>query len=974
MSFMRFVTAALLALATLGMLPLGSASAGPGVTAPVTDGLAMHFDAANYNPGSGVWADSSGNGRNATQATSTLRPGRVDGALNGYPVVRFADDRLSTAALVSPLAQGNTVFVVGRTSQLYPVTGAATDRFPAFIDGLTSTARHALYAYGSSWSLFAGVRGVTNLAADTDWNVFAAQYSTTASRLWVNGVPGKPVVDAGTHSLGGLTIGGLYYQRSLVGDIAEILVYDIPLDETARRSVEAYLQAKYGLPPDPSPYVRGAGTDGRDWVMEPLPDPTSSVRYTVDTVAGVKIPMRDGVLLDANLWLPQLNGAPPRGCLVIADGYGGSTYLYGLSARGFAVVHASMRGSGASEGESTLYNHYAEDGYDLVEWSADQPWCSGNVGMYGTSLVGISQWLAARELPPSLKAIAPDVACADCYDDLWYMGGTLPGPGREAREQYGPEYTNAIQHRDLDAWWRERVVLEDDLRAIAERGIAVMATGAWQDYITNGNIKAFETFTAHGGQGMLLLGAGAHNGHQSTVNGDYTYAQHLTLFFDKYLDGRTNQFGDRGKVLMFVDGPDDWRYEDAWPIPDRQLRRFYLVADDSGTIASAHDGSLRSTPSSAESSTSGFTYDPVTGPFLHTMRDAVTGYPVINQSPREALVASWTSEPFGEPTEVTGEISSTFWARSSAADVDFHLLVTDVAPDGTSTYVTSGYINAPRAADRSSPVPVSPGQEVQYTVAAQATSHVFAAGHRVRLSLAGGSEVAPGQSEPQGPGKNPVAATVTILHERAHQSWVEIPVIGAAVASYTIDASAGVGGTVNPAGLTPVPAGGEQTFTFTPDPGFVVADVTVDGASVGAVDSYTFNEVTGNHTLLVSFTTRFSDVGSDYPFFPEITWLADQGITTGWPDGSFRPQTPVNRDAMAAFLYRYAGSPAFAPPADPTFSDVPTGYQFFREVEWLASTGITTGWDEQDGRKTFRPQTPINRDATAAFLYRFSRL
>lgn len=112
----------------------------------------------------------------------------------------------------------------------------------------------------------------------------------------------------------------------------------------------------------------------------------------------------------------------------------------------------------------------------------------------------------------------------------------------------------------------------------------------------------------------------------------------------------------------------------------------------------------------------------------------------------------------------------------------------------------------------------------------------------------------------------------------------------------------------------------------------------------------------------------FTDVPTTHPFHSEILWLADQGITRGYADGTFRPSDAVARDAMAAFLYRMQGSPDFTPPATSPFSDVPTTYKFYKEVTWLANTGVTTGY--ADG--TFRPADPVNRDAMAAYLYRIS--
>jgi hypothetical protein len=117
-------------------------------------------------------------------------------------------------------------------------------------------------------------------------------------------------------------------------------------------------------------------------------------------------------------------------------------------------------------------------------------------------------------------------------------------------------------------------------------------------------------------------------------------------------------------------------------------------------------------------------------------------------------------------------------------------------------------------------------------------------------------------------------------------------------------------------------------------------------------------------------TSPFPDVFTDNLFYTEIAWLETQGITEGFPDLGYHPYEPVNRDAMAAFLYRLAGSPDFTAPAVSPFPDVPAGSQFYTEIAWLADQLITTGYT--DG--TFRPTSPVNRDAMAAFMFRWNAL
>ncbi|WP_342372361.1 S-layer homology domain-containing protein [Propioniciclava soli] len=112
----------------------------------------------------------------------------------------------------------------------------------------------------------------------------------------------------------------------------------------------------------------------------------------------------------------------------------------------------------------------------------------------------------------------------------------------------------------------------------------------------------------------------------------------------------------------------------------------------------------------------------------------------------------------------------------------------------------------------------------------------------------------------------------------------------------------------------------------------------------------------------------FSDLYDGLQFSTEMDWTAWAGISTGYPDGTYRPFEPVERGAMAAFLHRLSGSPDVTLPATPTFTDVPRSHPFFREIEWMASTGVTTGY----GDGTYRPDAPVNRDAMAAFFSRLS--
>ncbi len=531
-------------------------------------------------------------------------------------------------------------------------------------------------------------------------------------------------------------------------------------------------------------FTPGAGTEGRNW----LPDrPTAlnpAIRYTVATQDNVVVTARDGTKLDGRLFTPVLPaGAPATPCVLMTDGYGRTSVtgaalevpLFDIAARGYAVLHLSLRGSGQSGGANDLYSHYGQDGYDAIEWMAKQSWCNGRVGMVGPSLLGISQWLAAKEAPPSLKAIVPEVACGDCYGVLWYPGGMLPGPGREARK-LSPgaeaEFPSAAAHRNFDDWWRDRTTLADATAAIAARGVAAFIAGGLDDYISPANIRAYEQFNAaEGAHKRLFLGPYAHGWHTE-------YFQELQIrWLDHWLKQMPNGAERDPQVVLYIKGANRWRTEADWPIADAHAVKLFLGARKSGSIASLNDGSLAAQPQTGAAPAI-LPYAPGAGPFLPALLSA-TNRLAIDQRPDEAKVVTWTTSPLQVATEVTGYPKITLYAASSATDGDFVFDMTDIAPDGTSVQVVQAYLNAPHAAGlREAPTPLTPGQVVKYQLDMFPTAYVFQPGHRIRLAIAGGAKVAPGQLVPQGPGQNPTPFTWTILADTDHPSAIELPVVG----------------------------------------------------------------------------------------------------------------------------------------------------------------------------------------------------
>ena len=191
---------------------------------------------------------------------------------------------------------------------------------------------------------------------------------------------------------------------------------------------------------------------------------------------------------------------------------------------------------------------------------------------------------------------------------------------------------------------------------------------------------------------------------------------------------------------------------------------------------------------------------------------------------------------------------------------------------------------------------------------------------------------------------------------------------------YTIQATAGTGGSLSPSGNVSVREGADQTFTITPDKGYAVANVKIDGKSIGAVKSYTFENVRRTHTIEVIFmkangnpqTGVFVDVAEGSYYEEAIDWAVEKGITNGVSSNMFAPNDPCTRAQIVTFLWRAAGSPA--PKSMSSFTDVPADAFYAKAVAWAVENGITSG----TGESKFSPNATCTRAQSVTFLYRAS--
>ena len=190
---------------------------------------------------------------------------------------------------------------------------------------------------------------------------------------------------------------------------------------------------------------------------------------------------------------------------------------------------------------------------------------------------------------------------------------------------------------------------------------------------------------------------------------------------------------------------------------------------------------------------------------------------------------------------------------------------------------------------------------------------------------------------------------------------------------YTIKTTAGAGGSISPSGSVSVREGRDQTFTITPDKSYAVSNVKIDGKSIGAVKSYTFENVSRTHTIEVIFmkangnpqTGVFVDVATGSYYEDAVDWAVGNGITQGTDATHFAPDGICTRAQAVAFLWRAAGSPKPETRTMP-FADIPAGSYYYDAVLWAVENDITKGTSDT----TFSPNMTCSRAQIVTFLWR----
>lgn len=536
----------------------------------------------------------------------------------------------------------------------------------------------------------------------------------------------------------------------------------------------------------------------------------------------LSIPMRDGISLEANLFRPDGGGKLPT--LLIRTPYNKRSYLIGsyrvfLNA-GFNLVVQDVRGRYGSAGRFQPLEQEGPDGEDTLNWIARQPWSDGRVGMLGGSYLGIAQWKAALTRNPHLAAIFPGVAGCDEYLDRFYSPGgalklghrmlwiaeNLRAPGyvrpefgryilhlplrtldRAATGRTVDFFQEALNHPVYDSFWRARSTCASIERA---RTPAFLQTG-WYDNFAPSDLEAFARLSSHGIPARLVVGPWGHSMSAPFPSGiDFgpesgaPIRKYQLDWFRQWL--RPTPDDPTGPpVRLFVMGANKWRDENEWPLARTRYTPLYL-SSRGGANTLKGDGLLVSSPARA-STADHYVYDPrkpvltAGGPVCCNPKVFPWGPMDQRETESRQDVLVYTGQPLREALEATGPVRAVLNVATSARDTDFTAKLVDVHPDGHARNLTDGILRLRYRKSLQRAELSAPGQIYEITIDMGVTSHVFLAGHRIRLEISSSNFPRYDRNLNTGgsiaDGTEIRTARQTVYHGRPHLSYLLLPVI-----------------------------------------------------------------------------------------------------------------------------------------------------------------------------------------------------
>ena len=553
---------------------------------------------------------------------------------------------------------------------------------------------------------------------------------------------------------------------------------------------------------------------------------TSSLLGQVRQKFDVRMPMRDGAELSADIWLPEKEGKYPA--ILVRTPYTKvdrqprfPDFGKFFAERGYVFILQDVRGRGDSDGEFNFFFSDGNDGYDAIEWIAQQEWCNGKVGTSGPSYMGGAQWVAARERPPHLVCMLSTAPAGNYFDAFIYHQGAwgsswltwlnITSARTFQTNFFGMDMNKIMQHRPLitmdsamgremrlyrewlthstlDEYWKPLILTKKDYKNI---DLPVLHVTGWFDVGLIGMQKYWENMNryspAKDKQYILIgpwdhtqtwVGGGTKIGEMEFTDESIIDTKELHLaFFEHYLKGTGPEF-NHPNAKIYVTGINVWREFDEFPPAQVENTPLYLHSGGEANTIDG-DGELAWNKPMKENPDT-FTYDP-----QNPVR-ANYGYAVDCREVEERQdVLVYTTEVLEEPIEIIGETSVNLYASSDALDTDFTARLLDVYPDGRAVNLgaetVGGIIRARYRNGYEKEEFLESNKPELFNIKLFYMGHTFLAGHKIRVEIS--SSATPDYFPNQNTG-NPVAtdtewkiANQTIYHDKTRPSHIVLPIM-----------------------------------------------------------------------------------------------------------------------------------------------------------------------------------------------------
>ena len=500
---------------------------------------------------------------------------------------------------------------------------------------------------------------------------------------------------------------------------------------------------------------------------------------TITTYCGIQVPMRDGVSLNTDVYLPDNHGSFP--VIVIRSPYNGcscrSDFCLDFAKQGYGFVQQDCRGTGTSDGVADYWRQERLDSEDFLAWIEKQPWFNGRLVTNGESYPGADQWQIARTGSSVVVGLTPHNAPLTengvvlFRDGVMEMGisyswafnmvavrRNIPVPDRDKLQWHLPvrELDKASDLGDWPLWrdWIDHSSVADPVwdgtdihKDISKITAPAYITGGWFDPFLKDTLRAFSEMRDHAGSAKARAFTRCciepldHN--MATHDVDYgpNHLNDIISIRNRFMMGLLDNpdadpIPEQPVMRFFLMGENRFVDAPSWPLPDTETKPVYLAGDGMANSILGN-GTLSMEPAKKAATSDTFDYNPLSPvpPCGGNTLCYKPGQYLQTEIEKRSDVLVYTSAPLEEDLQVVGDVSAVLYAATSARDTDFIVRLCDVYPDGRSFNVVDGIVRARYRNGTDHEELVNPGEILEYKLDLWSTATTFLKGHRLRVQV-----------------------------------------------------------------------------------------------------------------------------------------------------------------------------------------------------------------------------------------------